>query len=144
MSGVWLTGRRALFVNLGDSRGYILPRYKRKISQVTEDHNVASLLVQQGEITREEARFHPSSSVLTRFMGMDAPAMPDVFIREIHPGDILLLCSDGLHGMIDGDELPAILRSSKSPTRLCERLIAIANANGGKDNISVIFLKISN
>ena len=142
LSGVWLINRHAVFVNLGDSRGYILPRYKRKIKQVTEDHNIAALLVRQGEIAKEEARFHPSSSVLTRFVGMNPPATPDVFIREVATGDKILLCSDGLHGMVDDPMLTSILRSSKNPMHVCERLITQANANGGRDNISAIYINI--
>jgi len=142
LSGVWLTGRHAFFVNLGDSRGYLLQRYKRGINQVTIDHNVAALLVQQGEITREEVRGHPSSSILTRFMGMNAPASPDVFIREVQPGDRILLCSDGLHGMVEDTSFPEIMRSSKSLSRISEHLVNEANANGGRDNISVVLIKI--
>ena len=144
LSGVWLTGSHAVFVNLGDSRGYLLPRYKKKIRQITTDHNVAALLVELGEITKEEARSHPASSSLTQYVGMNAPATPDVFIREVHPGDRILLCSDGLHGMVDDAMLPAVMRSSASPARVCERLVAKANDNGGRDNISVIYINFKN
>ena len=142
LSGVWLTGRHAVFVNLGDSRGYLLPRYKKKIRQITNDHSITALMIEQGEITKEEARHHPARSSITRFAGMTAPATPDVFIREVKPGDRILLCSDGLHGMVDDAALPSIMRSSKNPARVCERLVARANANGGKDNISVVFIRI--
>ena len=142
LTGVWLAGRHAVFVNLGDSRGYILPSKKRNIRQITDDHNIAAFLVRQGEITKEEARFHPGSARLMRFMGMDPPASPEVFSCDVHPGDSILLCSDGLHGMIDDTSLPALMRSSKNPVRICERLVAEANANGGIDNISVIYIII--
>ena len=142
LSGIWLIGRHAIFVNIGDSRGYLLPRYKKTIQQITNDHNVAALLVQQGEITKEEARFHPASSSLMRFVGMNKPAIPDVFIYEVHPGDRILLCSDGLYGMVSDSILPSIMRSTANPTRVCEQLVENANANGGKDNISVVYLKI--
>ncbi|MDR1557669.1 MAG: protein phosphatase 2C domain-containing protein [Tannerellaceae bacterium] len=143
LSGVWLTGRHAIFVNLGDSRGYLLPRYKKKIRQITRDHNVAAILVEDGELTREQARNHPGSSQLTRFAGMTAPATPDVFIQEVHPGDRILLCSDGLHGMIDDTLLPHLMRSSRNPTHVCKRLINEANTRGGRDNISAVYLQIS-
>lgn len=142
ISGVWLTGYHAVFVNLGDSRGYILPRCKKNIRQITRDHNVAALLVEQGELSKKEAYNHPSSSSLTRFAGMPAPAMPDVFICEVKPGDRILLCSDGLYGMTGDEILPRIMRSSRNPERICSRLIDQANANGGNDNISVVYLKI--
>lgn len=143
LSGVWLTGCHAVFVNLGDSRGYLLPRHKKNIRQITMDHNVAGLMVQNGEITKEEARFHPASSSLTRFAGMEAPAKPDVFIREIHPGDRILLCSDGLHGMVDDRRLARIMRSCKNPTWVVQRLVDEANRAGGRDNIAAVYVKVS-
>ena len=141
LSGVWLTDHHAVFVNLGDSRGYLLPRYGKKIRQITNDHNVAAMLVQMGEITKEEARYHPGSSKLTRFVGTN-PALPDVFIREIRPGDKILLCSDGLYGMVDDSVLQSIMRSVHNPDSVCGRLVEKANANGGADNISVVYIEI--
>ena len=142
-AGAWLVDQYAVFVNLGDSRGYILPRYKSRVRQITRDHNVAAIMVDQGELTREEARNHPASSQLTRFVGMPSPAGPDTFIEKVAPGDRLLLCSDGLHGMIEDKDLPRLLRFSRSPMRICKRLIDQANAGGGFDNISAVFIKIT-
>ncbi|MDR1162126.1 MAG: protein phosphatase 2C domain-containing protein [Tannerellaceae bacterium] len=143
LSGVWLIGSHAVFVNLGDSRGYVLPRYKKNIRQITHDHNVAAILVQQGELSKEEARSHPSSCSLTRFAGMPAPATPEAFICNVEPGDRILLCSDGLYGMTGDEILPQLMRSSRNPERICSRLIEQANASGGNDNISVVYLKIT-
>lgn len=143
LTGVWLVDEHAVFVNLGDSRGYILPRYKKQIKQITQDHNIAAILVKQGEITKDEARSHSSSSRLTRFMGMPHPAMPEVFIERIMPGDRLLLCSDGLHGMVEGWQLRRLMRSSRSPECVCKNLIGKANENGGRDNISAVFIRIT-
>jgi len=142
LSGVWLAGRHAVFINLGDSRGYLLPHRKRNIKQITNDHNVAALLVKRGEITKEEARNHPAGSGLTRFVGMDAPATPEVFIREVNPGDRILLCSDGLHGMMSDSILESIMRSGTNPVHVCERLVEEANAKGGRDNISVVYVRV--
>jgi serine/threonine protein phosphatase PrpC len=143
LSGVWLIGRHALFVNLGDSRGYLLPRFKKNIRQVTTDHNLAAILVELGELSKEEARNHPSSSSLVQFAGMPAPAKPDVFVCEVRPGDRLLLCSDGLYGMVDDGRLPRLMRSARrSPDKVCRNLIDEANACGGRDNISAVYLKI--
>ena len=144
LSGVWLVGNHAVFVNLGDSRGYLLPRYKKNIRQITKDHNIAAMMVEHGEITKEEARDHPSRSTLTRFAGMTAPASPEIFIREVNPGDRILLCSDGLHGMVDDTQLPQLLRSSKNPVRVVQSLIDKANSAGGKDNIASIYINIKN
>ena len=142
ISGVWMIGKYAVFVNLGDSRGYILRRYRRNVWQVTTDHNVAALLVAKGELTREEARDHPSSSRLIRFMGMQVPALPDVFVEEVKPGDRILLCSDGLYGMVDDSRLARIMRSSVNMGNVCRKMIDTANENGGRDNISVVYIKV--
>lgn len=140
--GVWLLGGKAVFVSLGDSRGYLLPRYKKLPQQITEDHNIAALLVQNGELTRAEAINHPSSSRLTAFVGMKPPAAPDLFVRDVFPGDRILLCSDGLYGMVKDLDMARITRSSRSPERVCQRLIGAANANGGRDNISAAYIRI--
>lgn len=140
--GVWLFQNKAIFANLGDSRGYLLPKYKKTITQVTEDHNIATLLVKNGELSKDGAAGHPASSRLTRFVGMNAPALPDYFICDIEPGDRILLCSDGLYSMARDNELTRILRSSESPRIVCRRLIREANENGGNDNISAVYIKI--
>ena len=141
LSGVWLTGGHAVFVNLGDSRGYLLPRNRKKISQVTDDHNVAAELVKNGDLTKKAARSHPTSCMLTRFVG-NFPAEPDIFIRKVSPGDKILLCSDGLYGMVNEELLPAIMRSSENPEHVCEQLVEEANTNGGRDNISVVCIDV--
>jgi len=142
LCGVWLAGRYAIFVNIGDSRGYILPRYKWHLRQITHDHNVAAHLVAQGELTKSQAQGHPTSSRLTQFLGMPSPALPDTFIEEIRPGDRILLCSDGLYGMAAEPQIKRIMRSSKSAVRVCRRLVDAANGAGGRDNISAVYLKI--
>lgn len=140
--GVWLLGDRAVFVNLGDSRGYLLSRYKKQPIQITEDQNIAGILVKQGELTREAAKDHPASSHLTAFVGMKPPAEPEAFAVEVHPGDRILLCSDGLYGMVEEQELAKLMRVSRSPERVCQRLVERANENGGRDNISAAYIRI--
>lgn len=133
---------KAVFVNLGDSRAYLLPRYQKQLKQITEDHTIAELLVQNGDLTREQANHHPSRAQLTAFVGMKPPATPDVFSAEVHPGDRILLCSDGLYGQLSERDIAHTLRSSRNPARVCQRLIDSAKASGGNDNISVVYLKI--
>jgi serine/threonine protein phosphatase PrpC len=142
LCGVWLVGEHAVFANIGDSRGYLLEFYKKRIRQVTIDHNVAQLLVENGELSREEAGSHPASSTLTRFVGMESPALPETFTVEPKRGDMILLCSDGLYGMVPDARLPNLLRSSKNPNLVVKRLIDEANLAGGKDNISAVQIKI--
>ena len=145
LSGVWLTGGHyAIFTNIGDSRGYLLRKADEKIIQITTDHNVAAEMVQAGTLTKEEARYHHKACQITRFMGMEAPAVPDVFIEEVCEGDRILLCSDGLYGMVDDDEITKIMRSSEDPKVVCERLVEKANYEGGQDNIAVVCLMIQN
>jgi PPM family protein phosphatase len=141
--GVWLVGKYAVFINLGDSRGYLLPFYKRRLQRITKDHNLAEVLVDQGVITAREAKNHPSSSRLTRFVGMQTPASADVFLVKVRTGDRILLCSDGLYGMISSGVLQSLLRSSKSPKNICNLLIDAANSAGGKDNLSAIYIQIA-
>lgn len=140
--GVWLYGDKAIFANLGDSRGYLLPKHRRTLRQITEDHNIAAILVKNGELSKSAAKNHPSSSRLTRFVGMNAPALPEYFVCDIEPGDRILLCSDGLYGMMSDDDMAHIMRGSRSPQTVCERLIDKANENGGSDNISAVYIKI--
>lgn len=143
-SGVWLYQNKAIFANLGDSRGYLLPKYKRTLQQITEDHNIAALLVKNGELSKDEALNHPSSSRLTRFVGMKNPAFPEYFICDVAPGDRILLCSDGLYGMVNEKDISRMMRSSRSPENICTKLIDNANTNGGRDNISAVYIQIVN
>lgn len=142
LCGVWLVGDDAVFVNFGDSRGYLLEAYKQHILPVTKDHNLAAELVANGALSRDEARLHRSSSILTRFVGMEAPALPETFIVKLEPGDRILICSDGLHGMVEEKRLPGLLRSVQTPARVVKRLIDEANLAGGRDNISAVYIKI--
>ncbi len=140
--GVWLVQNKAIFGCLGDSRGYMLPKYKKQLCQITEDQNMAAILVKNGELTESDAKYHPSSSRLTAFVGMPVPATPELYIMDVKPGDRLLLCSDGLFGMVEDDAIVCLLRSSKSPDRICDRLISRANQHGGRDNIAAVYIKI--
>lgn len=143
LAGVFLHGKKAFFVCLGDSRGYSIPKHKKKPIQITEDMNVAGLLIKNGELTKEEAAENEASSRLTAFVGMPSPATPEVYVAEVMPGDRLLLCSDGLYGMVSEREMAQIMRSSKNPDKICHRMVDRANQNGGRDNISVVYIKIS-
>ena len=142
LSCVLLHGTKAIFLCLGDSRGYLLPKYKKDPVPVTEDMNVAGYLVRNGEMTKEEVAGSPASSRLTAFVGMPAPATPETYIVDVQPGDRILLCSDGLYGMVPERELARLMRRSRSPERVCRELIDCANANGGRDNISAVYLRI--
>jgi protein phosphatase len=138
--GVLLADSSAVFINLGDSRAYILKQGDPVPRQITEDHNLAAKYVRLGVFTKEQAKNHQSSSRLVRFMSMEPPAEPDCFVEELSPGDMILLCSDGLHGMLGDDEIGTLLGSSEDPGTVCNNLIAAANEAGGRDNISVVLV----
>jgi len=138
LSCVLLLGDSAVFCNLGDSRGYIIRGSggNGKILQVTEDHNLAGEYVRLGKMTKEEAMDSLLSTQLTRFMGMDPPAEPDTFIVKLKEWDRILLCSDGLHGMIDDEEICDIALRNLDPEERVQELIDAANKAGGRDNVS--------
>lgn len=141
-AAVQLSGEQAYFLWLGDSRGYLLPKYKKTLRPMTKDMNLAGLLVELGEITAEEAKTSPLSSRLTAFVGMTSPAEAAVNAVKVRPGDRLLLCSDGLYSMLEDREIARLLRSSRSPEKVCRRLVEAANAAGGRDNISAVYIRI--
>jgi len=138
---VWLVEDKAVFVSLGDSRGYVLRRREKLPTQITEDMNLAGLLLREGAISPEEARKHPGKSQLTAYVGMPSPATPEVYVCDLRRGDSILLCSDGLYGMTEERQLAKLMRSSRNPQAVCGRLVRAAKAGGGRDNISAVYLR---
>ncbi len=133
---VWLRGEEAYLAHMGDSRIYLYRN--EKLIQMTNDHSVVGLLLRHGDITPEEARNHPARGRLSRYVGMKEDVSPDV--RTICPqqGDRLLLCSDGLTGMVPDEQIRDVLQANPEPEAACQALIAAANEAGGKDNITVL------
>ncbi len=128
----------ALIAHLGDSRAYL---YRdRRVQRLTSDHTIVQAVMDAGELSEEEAAHHPNRSVVTRHVLMTPPAKPDVSLRELQPGDRILLCSDGLHGVIDDATLAAILTDHPDPAGACRVLIDAANHGGGPDNITVVLV----
>ncbi len=142
LAGVWLYGDRAIFLCLGDSRGYLLKKGGTRPEQVTEDMNIAGIMIRNGLMTRSRGARSPESARLTAFVGMEAPATPEVYLREVREGDAILLCSDGLHGTVAEKRIAELIRSGENPEKTCEKLIAEANARGGRDNISAVLIRI--
>lgn len=141
LCGVWLIERSAVFINIGDSRGYLVKR-DGSCRQITKDHNVAAMLVESGNLTKEQAKHHSTSSRITRFVGMPKPAAPETFIEPLEAGDIMLFCSDGLHGMLEDETIFERLTCNSDPDVVCKRLIAAANSAGGRDNISAVYVRV--
>jgi serine/threonine protein phosphatase PrpC len=136
MVAVLITGERALIANAGDSRAYILR--KKQLSQITKDHSLVSVMAEKGLITPEEIYTHPRRNEIMRFLGQSSEINPDMFELELMPGDVILLCSDGLWGMVRDNELAAKLEAGRNPAETCGVLIEAANTAGGEDNISAV------
>ena len=127
-------------LNIGDSRLYLIDS---QIHQITEDHSLVMEMVKNGEIKKEEARFHPKKNVVTRAISAIGIVIPDMFRVPVKQGDIILLCSDGLSNMVADNEIYDIINENRNDMNTCaDILIDRANKNGGKDNISVVLIKI--
>lgn len=125
--------------SVGDSRGYLYT--DGVLKQITTDHSLVYDLYSKGLISKEEARKHPQKNVITRAVGSEAIVLIDTFETKLKANDIILICSDGLHTMVSEEKISEILETSCENT--AEKLINLANENGGKDNITVITVKIS-
>ncbi len=129
-------------VHIGDSRCYVVNA--RETIQVTRDHSVVQYLVDSGAITPEQARVHPQRNELMRVLGYSRDAVPDLYHVKLYAGDSILLCSDGLCGVLSSDRISDIVTASASPSQACNDLVAEANLAGGPDNISVIVVRPDN
>jgi serine/threonine protein phosphatase PrpC len=128
--------------HVGDSRCYIINR--RETIQVTKDHSVVQELIDAGVITLEEARNHPRKNEITRVLGYSKNIVPDLHYVKLYAEDNILLCSDGLCGVLTSPEIAETLIGAPNPNQACIDLTAQANLAGGPDNISVIVVKPDN
>jgi len=136
-----IRGEVAHLVHVGDSRAYLLRA--GSLRQLTDDHTLVNRMVKAGEITPEEAEVHPHRNVLVRALGTEADVPLDERDVGLLDGDRLLLCSDGLTGMISEDQIQAILTSTEgAPQEAADRLVLAANRAGGVDNITVVVLDV--
>ena len=147
-AGMGTTITVALFENgivsighVGDSRAYLIR--DRSVDQLTEDHSLVAELVRTGRLSPEEAESHPQRSVITRALGTDPDVDVDSFSVEAKPGDVFLICSDGLTAMVDDDTiLDVIERDRTDLDAAAKELVNAANRNGGEDNITVVFFEV--
>ena len=130
----------AYVVNVGDSRAYLMR--KDGIRQITEDHTCVQSLIKSGLLTKEQAMAHPDRNMITRAIGGEPDVTADFFRFDTCPGDIILLCTDGLHGELESERIFELSKSAQTMHRLATELVDEANQRGGKDNISVICIKI--
>lgn len=126
-------------VHVGDSRIYILKN--NKLQQITNDHSFVMEMVKQGRITLEEARVHPKRNVITRAVGTEETVDVDTIIKDLGEDDVVLICSDGLSGMMCDEDIEKIINENEDVCQCVEKLVEKANENGGKDNISAIIIR---
>ena len=135
-----LLPRRYLIGQVGDSRAYLLR--DGELIQLTKDHSYVQEQVDAGLLTPEQARVHPYSNVITRCVGAGMDVTPDIYFGALRSGDLILLASDGLTGMLEDEQLTKVLESEGGPQKWVDRLIAEANRRGGLDNITAIVVRI--
>lgn len=135
-----ICGKDMYVANIGDSRLYVI---SKDIRQITEDHSLVQAMVRTGELNRDEAKSHPNKNIITRALGTNEIAQPDFFEVELADGDIVLMCSDGLTNMLNDETIEQLIReNADDPKVAAETLVKQANKNGGKDNITVIIVKV--
>ena len=135
LSVLWLGENYAYIAHVGDSRIYRLR--EGSLTQITQDHSLVEELVRAGLITREQARTHPRRNIITRALGTHGENEPDLLVTDVQDGDVFLLCTDGLTGMVPDDEIERTLRDCGIEAA-ADRLLALALDAGGRDNVTLI------
>ena len=139
-TGALVTGSEIAIGHVGDSRMYRLR--DGELERLTQDHSLVEEFVRQGKLTPEEAEVHPQRSIITRALGPEPEVQVDTFTYPGRDGDIYLLCSDGLTGMVSEPEVTEILKAGGPLDESAQRLIDAANENGGRDNITVVLFRL--
>jgi len=134
-----ISEKRAYITHAGDSRVYLLAGDAPL--QLTKDHSVVQVMVDNGQITEDEARHHPRKNLITRVLGVAETLEADYCEEELPPGGVLLLCTDGLTNCVEPEEFPALLAQTGF-AGLADDLVALANERGGQDNITVVAIEI--
>lgn len=127
---------RVILANVGDSRAYLLDG--GRIAQMTADHSLVAEMVRSGRLTTEDAKTYPGRNLITRAVGVDSEVEADLYEITLREGQSLLLCSDGLSGMVTDVEIAEIVAQSVSQEEACDRLISRACEAGGNDNVTVV------
>lgn len=127
-------------VNVGDSRAYLFD--KDGIRFMTMDHSLVELMVQRGELTREQAKNHPGKNLITRAVGTEASVESDLYREALKPGDAILLCSDGLSNVLADQEILFEVVHGVQKDGCCQRLLEIAKGRGAPDNVTVVLVSL--
>jgi len=135
-----LTNGRVSIGHVGDSRAYRIRN--GELAQLTEDHSLVADLMRSGRLTPEEADAHPQRSVITRALGTDAEVDVDKVTVDVEPGDLFLLCSDGLTTMVPEEEILRIAQEAGTLDEIARGLVRAANSGGGEDNITVVLFRV--
>jgi serine/threonine protein phosphatase PrpC len=130
----------AVVVHMGDSRAYLLR--DGQLQALTKDHSVVQELLDRGHITPDEAATHPARNRITASVGMPGDPVPDSLRVPLHAGDKLMLCTDGLAGMVPDDLIAGVLARPDPPADLCRALVDAANDAGGHDNVTVVVIEV--
>lgn len=131
--------RRVSFLNIGDSRGYRLRNHR--LEQITVDHSHVEEQVRLGRMSRSDAERSPFRNIITRALGTQSAVTPDVFELDAEPGDLFLLCSDGLTRELSDPLIESLLSVDLPLEALCSRLVSAANQAGGHDNITCLLVR---
>lgn len=129
-------GEKAVIVNVGDSRAYLI---NGELTQITRDHSVVQSLVESGKLSVSEARVHPEKNVITRALGVENDILCDAYCVDFSSDDKLLLCTDGLSNFVDGNNILHIVNNTPC-NQISDLLIQKANKNGGRDNITAVVI----
>jgi PPM family protein phosphatase len=136
LTAAWIHGTKLSLSHVGDSRAYLLR--SRNLVQLTTDHSLVAEQVRRGILTASEAEESQMQSVLLRALGTQPEIEVETDEHTLFPKDTLLLCSDGLTRLVPDQEIAAVLQSEPNPAKSVGRLIALANARGGIDNVTVV------
>ena len=140
LTAAYLDDAGLTIAHVGDSRAYLFRN--GSLIRLTHDHSLVEELVKQGKLTAEEAAEHPQRSIITRALGPEPEVQVDTDTHQVQPGDVILLCSDGLTTMVSEERLAEVLGSARSLDQAAQELIDEANQAGGRDNITVILLRL--
>lgn len=140
LSSVVVIGDRAYVAHVGDSRIYLF--HHGVLEKLTRDHSLVQRLIELDQITAEEAADHPQKNVLYRALGQNDVVEVDTLTKRLPPGAMLLLCSDGLWNQVSDSEIAEVISHIHDPQEACQKLISMANAAGGIDNVTVILLQL--
>lgn len=135
-----LEKERLIIAQVGDSRAYLL--HNGSLQQITRDHSLMADMIEAGQLTEAEARVHPNRSVITRAIGSDPHMQPDLYELNVETGDRLLLCSDGICGMIEDSEIASIMRGAPSAQACADQLVEAALNAGGFDNATAVVVDV--